>query len=387
MRIFAFHLLNDYSGSPKVLMQLLKAWVRHDIPATVVTCSGRTGFLSDIPGVQYSYYWYRWAANPLLRLINLTISQLLLFFSLLFTVKKDDILYINTVLPFGAALLGKVRGCRVIYHIHETTIKPPILKRFLFAWVRWAAHDIVYVSDYLRTQEEIPGKNVHILYNAIENEFLEKAITRRSDKTAAYHVLMVCSLKAYKGVNEFVALAGLHPEKMFRLVVNAGQAEIDQYFKTTVLPRNLQLYPTQTDLHPFYAWADVVLNLSRPDGWVETFGLTVIEGMAYGLPAIVPPVGGITELIEEGINGFQADSRQLDQLSEKLSRLGVDRILYASMRNKALHNIQRYSEDVFEQCSLHILRGFSDGKKLHQMENILKKPFDVSSKGIKTGLA
>jgi len=32
---------------------------------------------------------------------------------------------------------------------------------------------------------------------------------------------------------------------------------------------------------------------------VETFGLTILEGMTYKLPAIVPPVGGVIELVEE----------------------------------------------------------------------------------------
>jgi glycosyltransferase involved in cell wall biosynthesis len=87
-------------------------------------------------------------------------------------------------------------------------------------------------------------------------------------------------------------------------VVNATEKEIQEYFKGKEIPKQLIIYPTQTDTHPFYQEASVILNLSHPDLWVETFGLTILEGMRYGLPAIVAPVGGVTELVEDNKNGF-----------------------------------------------------------------------------------
>lgn len=352
MRIFAFHLLNDYSGSPKVLMQLLKGWQQKGADVTVVTCSGREGFLSGIPGIKYRYYWYRWAANPLLRLFNLTWSQVLLFMQLLFVIRKNDLVYINTVLPFGAAFLGKLKGCRVIYHIHETTMKPIVLKRFLFGVVKWTATDVVYVSNFLAQQEVIAGKRIHILYNAIEDTFLTQAEELREKKNGPKkNVLMVCSLKTYKGVNEFVDLAVRNPSYQFTLVVNASQQEIAFFFADVKLPVNFIVYPTQTNLHPFYTEADLVLNLSNPETWVETFGLTIIEGMAYGLPAIVPPLGGIAELVEEGENGFKVDCRNSALLSKQLSHILEDQNLFTKMQTQALERIKQFREDAFVEKS------------------------------------
>lgn len=355
MRIFAFHLLNDYSGSPKVLMQLVKSWIKQDIDVTLVTCNGRRGFLSDLSGAHYTYYWYRWAANPILRLFNLTLSQLLLLFKLFLQVKKEDVIYINTVLPFGAAFLGKIKGCRVIYHIHETSMKPPLLKKLLFGIVKWSATEVIYVSKYLQEVENIHNKKTEILYNAIEDKFLDTAKLNWNHKKHNKNILMICSLKEYKGVFEFVTLAQNLAGFKFRLVVNASQNEISEFFKTSTLPANLEIFPTQTNTHPFYTWADVILNLSRPDGWIETFGLTVIEGMAYGLPAIVPPIGGITELVTEGVNGFKVDSRNTDQLVSVLNRLFENPDLYSKMRKASLDKIHSFSEQKFTEKSLAIL--------------------------------
>jgi L-malate glycosyltransferase len=358
MRIFAFHLLNDYSGSPKVLMQLLKGWVQKDMEVNMVICTGRDGFLSDIAGVRYHYFWYRWAANPWVRLFNLTWSQILLFFHFVFLVRKEDIVYINTVLPFGAAFVGKIKGCKVIYHIHETSMKPALLKKALFGIAQWAADEVIYVSKYLAVQEPFPATKTHVLYNAIEPVFLQQATNYiRQNDTKLSNVLMVCSLKDYKGTHEFLRLASDHPAYQFRLVVNAAQSDIDAWLADKAISSNLHIFPTQTNLHPFYQWAHLVVNLSRPDGWIETFGLTIIEGMAYGLPAIVPPVGGITELVENDKNGFQVDCRDTVLLHKTLNQIMSDRAGYESMRQCALEKIQGFSEAALLEGNLRILNG------------------------------
>jgi L-malate glycosyltransferase len=370
MRIFAFHLLNDYSGSPKVLMQLANGWVHNGLDVTMVTCSGREGFLSNITGVKYVEYWYRWAANPYLRLINLTISQIILFLSLVRKVKKDDIIYVNTVLPFGASFLGKLKGCRVIYHIHEISMKPLILKKILFGLMRWAARDIIYVSNFLATQEHIANKNIYILPNAIEDKFLKEAQTYLRVTKLPKNILMVCSLKPYKGVNEFIELAKLNLHFQFQLVVNATQQDIDTYIKDKSLSDNLEIFPVQTNLHPFYNWADVILNLSNPDSWIETFGLTIIEGMAHSLPAIVPPVGGIAELVENGVNGFCVDSREVVKVSQKLNEL-CEPANYERMKKKARDKIDSYSESIFLKKNLKIIGSSANGIPFHHMEKSL----------------
>lgn len=356
MSIYAFHLLNDYSGSPKVLSQLIKSWTRYGYKVNLVTGSGREGFLSDLEDVNYIYFRYSLAANPWIRLFKLTFSQLHLFFILLFKVKFDDVVYINTVLPFGAAFLGKIKGCRVIYHVHETSMKPALLKRFLFGVAKWAASDVIYVSKFLAEQEPFPDAKNHIFYNAIEDDFLRQAQVFTKSEASVWQVLMVCSLKDYKGVKEYWYLAQDNPQYQFNLVLNASQAEIDAYFEHLGKLSNLHLYPTQTNLHPFYQKADIILNLSRPDGWVETFGLTIIEGMAYGLPAIVPPVGGITELVEPQVNGLQVDSRDRTALNEALNTILNNEALYQAMRTAALQKIQQYSEAELFKKSIDLVK-------------------------------
>ena len=355
MKIYAFHLLNDYSGSPKVLKQSIENWVCQGHDVTVVTCKEREGFLSEIDGVQYEYFWYKLGSSQFLKLLFLIWSQIFLFTKLILKVKKNDLIYINTVLPFGAAILGLVKRCRIIYHIHETSIRPLAFKKVLFGIVSLTAKEVIYVSNFLANQEKSNCKKTYILHNAIENKFLKIADTKIDKTSIDKNILMVCSLKTYKGVYEFVELSNRHEHYQFKLVVNASTSEVLEFFKEFELPKNLKIHSTQTNLHPFFQWADIVLNLSRPDEWVETFGLTIIEAMAYGLPVIVPPVGGVTELVEYGVNGYLVSSRELKEVSSKLDKIFNNKKLYLSMKENALKKIQNFKEDVFAQKSLQII--------------------------------
>jgi hypothetical protein len=76
-------------------------------------------------------------------------------------------------LPFGAAIAGKLKGCKIIYHIHETSVKPRAFKDFLFGITKRTAHKIVFVSEFLMKQESLI-QNQFLLYNVLEKDFAEK---------------------------------------------------------------------------------------------------------------------------------------------------------------------------------------------------------------------
>lgn len=354
MRVVAVHLLNDFSGSPKVLMQLLKGWIDNKVTCHLFVGGNQTGFLDNISQLNYHSYPYQFKKNILLRIMVLLYSQFNLIFQLMFFLKKNDIVYINTVLPFGAGIIGKIKGCKVIYHIHETSVKPLIFKKFLFFIAKISSSKIIYVSKYIAHQEPIPVP-YEILYNVLEPEFIDTSENYRKQKNHTFEVLMICSLKAYKGVHEFVALANLNPKMNFKLVLNANLNEIESFFKETNLPPNLNYFPSQTNTHAFYQSAHVILNLSDVNLWIETFGLTILEGMAYGLPAIVPPVGGVVELIDDNQNGFLINSKNVDLISKKLQLLAKDPITYNQFSTNSKNKSKTFLPSVFYKESFRII--------------------------------
>lgn len=350
-KIVGVHLLNDFSGSPLVFSQSLSAFVKNGYEVDLFTSKKPgEGFLSHIQGVNYHLIDYDWSTNKLITLLKLLWSQLIVFLKLLRYWRQPVIIYINTVLPFGAAFAAKLMRKRLVYHLHETSIKPPALKHFLFSLCNSSAERVIYVSEFLHASQPLSQPENCIVPNALFDDFVETAKAYNKVPNERFNVLMLASLKIYKGVKEFVELAKALPELDFQLVLNASQQSVDEFFVGEELPQNLTLFPSQKNVHPFYEKADLVLNLSHPDKWQETFGMTALEGMSYGLPVIVPPVGGIAELVENGYNGYQVDVRDMKELMKKVKKISTDTEHYVNLSVHANEVASRYSMKAFENA-------------------------------------
>jgi len=348
-KIVCIHLLNDYSGSPLVLSQSIKGMIDEGYAVDIYTNKHSDGFLSSIPGANYFFFNYRWGKSKWITFIYFCFTQFFLFIRLLKYTNQDVVIYVNTVLPFGAALAGKCMGKKVIYHIHETSIKPRVFKSFLLAMVRFAASSLIYVSEYLKNAEPIKGKKYFTIYNALPEEFILKATPVLEKKEYPENVLMLCSLKRYKGVDAFIQLAFMLPQYSFTLVLNSSKDDIDDYMNNLNGVPNLKIYPAQKDVHAFFKQAVLVVNLSLTDEWIETFGITILEAMSYGIPVIVPPVGGIAELVIDEFNGFKIDSKHIGHISEQIERIFSNKSFY----NYLSFNSKKRSRDFSNKTFLH----------------------------------
>jgi glycosyltransferase involved in cell wall biosynthesis len=69
----------------------------------------------------------------------------------------------------------------------------------------------------------------------------------------------------------------------------------------------------QDDMDIFYKSLDVYINTSVHEG----IPMSVLEAMSYGLPVVVPKVGGFPEIVEEGISGYLIDARDPSVFSDR----------------------------------------------------------------------
>ena len=324
------HLLNDRSGSPRVLASTILALTDSQNELQLFIGSGGSGILDDSK-VRTTRYWYRRTPYRILTLVTFFISQISLLFSLFRAkdIAKDALIYVNTLLPFGAALFGWITGRHVIYHLHEISISPRLLQNFLKSIARLTAKKLIYVSNYHKAHLPIQGIDSCVICNSIDNSILEQARKHHYEyrRGGLFNVLMLASLRDYKGVPEFVALASrlsIRNDMKFHLVVNDDNDAIHRYFRSTTLPSNLRVHPKTSNPGSFYTQSSLVLNLSPPDQCIETFGLTLLEAMAFGIPVIAPPIGGPVEFIDDGVEGYLVDSRNHERLDELILLLAED---------------------------------------------------------------
>lgn len=347
-KLVCFHLFNDFSGSPKVLRMVLGGLAKQGLSIDVVTSKGE-GALSDLAGQEgfrISRYAYRFSANGLVTMMRYGWVQLYIFlFSFRYLLSRKTVFYINTVLPVGAALAGRLMGKRVVYHYHEDAGTKGAFY-LLLAWcMQKLASEIICVSEYQRSFLKRQN-GVQVVPNAVPKTFVKQLNPNPEEAFERKRVLMLGSLKQYKGTHEFVELAARMKAYAFELVLNETPENIAAFWKESGMtqPENLSVYPRQNNVAPYYNRASVVLNLSNKNLFIETFGLTALEAMSAGLPVIVPTEGGIAEMVEDGVNGYRIDVQELDQIEAQIKALFSDRALYERLAHGALNRAALYRE-------------------------------------------
>lgn len=74
---------------------------------------------------------------------------------------------------------------------------------------------------------------------------------------------------------------------------------------------------------------------------VEPFGIVILEALACGTPVIATRVGGPSEIIKHGVNGFLVKPADVDELAKYMSILAENDELRKAMRRNARHTAEK----------------------------------------------
>jgi glycosyltransferase involved in cell wall biosynthesis len=131
-----------------------------------------------------------------------------------------------------------------------------------------------------------------------------------------------------KGIADLLVAAGLvlKQNRNVQFVLVGDGAKRDEYMKDAV-NMGIADHVTWTGMvaDPFgegvFAAADVVCQFSR---WEEVFGWMIAEAMAHQKPVVATRVGGIPELIDEGVSGHLVGRSDTAAMSRHILELLAD---------------------------------------------------------------
>jgi glycosyltransferase involved in cell wall biosynthesis len=89
-------------------------------------------------------------------------------------------------------------------------------------------------------------------------------------------------------------------------------------------------------LPAYYQRADILVNPS----FSESFGMSLIEGMASGLPVVATRIGGMIETVEHGKTGMLVNVGRSDELADAIRHLVEDGKLRRRMGAAGYHRVR-----------------------------------------------
>ena len=92
-------------------------------------------------------------------------------------------------------------------------------------------------------------------------------------------------------------------------------------------------------LSSWYRAADVVLVPSRS----ESFGLVALEAAACGIPVVASAVGGLLNIVHDGVTGLLVDGRDPDRYARAIDQLLADPAGAATMGAAAAVRARRFT--------------------------------------------
>jgi glycosyltransferase involved in cell wall biosynthesis len=360
--LYYVHLFNDFSGSPRVLRDAIDSEV-NDTSSTYVLTSQHAGFLDNVNAQRVNCFYAR-SSNRYIQLCYYLLSQVLLFgilsvYLLRGLIKgRQSTVVINTMLPFGAGLASKIMRAKVIYYVHETYIKPELLKRFLRFFIEHCATHVIFVSKYLQLAESFSRPVQSVIYNGLRNDFPLITEVNEDLKFSGKQLFFAGSLKLYKGIEQLLQLAELMPEFKVLAAINCEVEELNEFLNDRTVPNNMTFIARPANIQQHFVSSFAVLNLSLPNGWIETFGLSLIEGMAFGSPVVAPPVGGPVEFVNKK-NGLLVDSRETEKIVEFIRYLNSSIEVWSSFSEQAFLTSKHFTATEYKKSFKHYFKQYN----------------------------
>ena len=308
------HILSSkiYSGAEKVVCQIIKSF-RDDDGIEMVYCSPENENVRYMVGQQ---------GIELLGMEKMCASEIRRFIAQ----EKPDLIHAHDMrASFNAALAcGKIP---LISHIHNNAYDARGLspKTVAYLLAGFKAKHILWVSNSSYEGyafHKLFAKKSSVLYNIIDTDtiFEKKA---QDENTYDYDMIYVGRLTFQKDPQRLMRLcARLKESKPDLKVAIVGTGELEEEVKQLCaqlqITENVHFLGFQPNPIKMVHDSKAMILTSRWEGTP----MCALEAMALGTPVVSTPSDGMTDLLDDGVNGYLTDDDAV--MAEKLLRIMND---------------------------------------------------------------
>jgi glycosyltransferase involved in cell wall biosynthesis len=265
--------------------------------------------------------------------------------------ERPDIVHVNSSKAGGlGALAARLSGVpKIVFTVHGWAYNEPVpaLSR-LFRWTAslataLLAHQVITVSDFDRMHAP-PGREPHTVHNGITPP---SSLSREEARQA---------LRISPGpeVPVIGTIAELHPNKGIDILIDAmvqvpgavlvvlGEGEkreaIERQIARLRLEERVELKGFVADAATYARAFDVFTLASRKEG----LPYVLLEAGAAGLPVVATTVGGIPEIIDDGLSGLLVPAYDANALATAINELIQNPRTRAHYAERLKEKVERY---------------------------------------------
>nr|WP_255772510.1 glycosyltransferase family 4 protein [Methanothermobacter sp. K4] len=272
--------------------------------------------------------------------IPLTVIQVMMIIKR----NKIDVVHVNGVLNFQAALAGYICRKKVVWHL-MSSMYPSLIISVMMPLVRRIADHVIVIAEGLADYYRLKG-DYTVIYEPVDPERFSPAqykggvySVRRSLGLSPSDTVAACvaNINPVKGYEHLIVAVSeiVRSVPNFRLLA-VGDVPATQrgyYERLLEMRRSLGLEDVflflgrRDDIPDILAASDIFVLPSIAEGTP----ISIIEAMAMGKPIVASRVGAVDEQVIDGVNGFLVEPASPGELAARIVELALDPNLRESM--------------------------------------------------------
>jgi glycosyltransferase involved in cell wall biosynthesis len=247
--------------------------------------------------------------------------------------QRFDVVYLNSTVC--GRLLPALRGVRSVLHVHDIVDRVPR---------HWAQADVV-LADSQAVAGRLEGLQAHVVYCPVElDPPAVEAPWAHGNGRSGPVVGFVGRIEPRKGVLDLIAAApAIRAASPGAEVVIVGDDPWDafpDYLAQVRAARDVVHVPWHENAAGLMRHFDVLVAPSHQ----EPFGTVLSEAMAVGTPVVATRVGGLAEVVDDGVTGLLVEPGEPEALAAAvLEVLGRRDAMSAAARESA----RRFGADAY----------------------------------------
>lgn len=260
---------------------------------------------------------------------------------------------------YRASILAGIacKNAKVISHIHNNSpwiknIFHPYSWIFLFVSIKFSK--ILLVSDSIKNEyvfSKLIRKKIEVIGNPVNRQEILNQV-RQEDYQKKYDICCVARIDEVKDPMKFILVINKIKNKIPNIKsVWIGKGPLEETVKRNIeelqLGENIELVGFQENPYKYMAASKIFMLTSVWEG----YGLVAFEALTLGLPAIVSPVGGLVDIVNNNCGKLCSSNTEFENEIFKL-----------------LNNVEYYNKKSYEA----IIRSIDLENFAQYMKNIKK---------------